>query len=57
MKNSFNDLIIGFDPSSIKIIKKHFKEQLGKLNKQTLILILKRHLLKWHNREEILINL
>ena len=57
----FNDLRIGFDPSSIKIIKKHFKEQLGKLNKQTFISILKRHLLKWHpnipNREEILIKL
>ena len=57
----FNDLTVGFDPLSIKIIKKHFKEQLGKLNKQTFISILKRHLIKWHpnipNREEILIKL
>ncbi len=28
-----------------------------KLNKKPLMSLLKRHLLKWHNREEILINL
>ena len=57
----FNDLKIGFDPYTIKIMKKHYKEHLGKLNKETFISILKRHLLTWHpnlpNREEILIKL
>jgi len=57
----FNDLKIGFDPYTIKIMKKHYKEHLGKLNKETFISILKRHLLTWHpnlpNREEVLIKL
>ena len=57
----FNDLKIGFDPYTIKIMKKHYKEHLGKLNKETFISILKRHLLTWHpnlpNREETLIKL
>jgi len=29
----FNDLTLNFDPITIKIIKKHFKERLGSLNK------------------------
>ena len=41
------DLIKSFDPYSIKIIKKHFKEHLGNLNKETFICILKNHLLSW----------
>ena len=57
----FNDLKIGFDPYTIKIMKKHYKEHLGKLNKETFISILKRHLLMWHpnlpNREKTLIKL
>ena len=57
----FNDLGIGFEPSTIEIMKKHFKERLGVLNKVTFISIIKRHLNKWHpdlcNREEILVKL
>lgn len=57
----FNDLAIGFDPITIKIIKTHFKERLGSLNKIEFIGILKNHLLSWHpnlpNRETILIKL
>ena len=60
-ENLFNDLVIGFDPYSIQILKRHFKEQLGELTKETFISILKRHLLTWHpniqNREKILIKL
>ena len=55
------DLIKSFDPYSIKIIKKHFKEHLGHLNKETFICILKHHLLSWKlnlpEREKILIKL
>ena len=57
----FNDLSIGFDPITIKIIKKHFKERLGSLNKTEFIGILKNHLLSWHpelpDRQNILIKL
>ena len=57
----FNDLGIGFEPATIEIMKKHFKERLGVLNKVTFISIIKRHLNKWHpdlcNREEILVKL
>jgi hypothetical protein len=57
----FNDLGIGFEPSTIEIMKKHFKERLGVINKVTFISIIKRHLNKWHpdlcNREEILVKL
>ena len=57
----FADLKIGFDPYTIKIIKKHYKEHLGKLNKETFVSILKRHLLTWYpnipNRTKILIKL
>ena len=57
----FADLKIGFDPYTIKIMKKHYKERLGKINKETFVSILKRHLLTWHpnipNRTNILIKL
>lgn len=57
----FNDLTLNFDPITIKIIKKHFKERLGSLNKIEFISILKNHLLSWHQdlegRERKLIKL
>ena len=57
----FSDLGIGFEPATIDIMKKHFKERLGVINKVTFISIIKRHLNKWHpelcNREEILVKL
>ena len=57
----FNDLTINFDPITIKIIKKHFKERLGSLNNIEFISILKNHLFSWHpklpNREKILVRL
>jgi hypothetical protein len=57
----FNDLTLNFDPITIKIIKKHFKERLGSLNKIEFISILKNHLLSWHSehpqREKMLIKL
>ena len=57
----FNDLTLNFDPITIKIIKKHFKERLGSLKKTEFVAILKNHLLSWHpelpNREIYLIKL
>ena len=57
----FADLKIGFDPYTIKIMKKHYKEHLGKINKVTFVSILKRHLLTWYpdipDRTNILIKL
>ena len=54
----FSDLTTGFDPFSIKILKKHFKERLGRLSIETFITILKNHLLSWHptlpNRNTVL---
>ena len=44
----FNDLTLNFDPITIKIIKKHFKERLGSLKKTEFVTILKNHLLSWH---------
>ena len=44
----FNDLTLNFDPITIKIIKKHFKERLGSLKKIEFVTILKNHLLSWH---------
>ena len=41
----YNDLKNNFDPITIKIIKKHFKERLGSLKKEEMIAILKNHLL------------
>ncbi len=57
----FIDLTINFDPITIKIIKKHFKERLGIINRIEFISILKNHLLSWHpdlpDRERILVKL
>jgi len=57
----FTDLTINFDPITIKIVKKHFKERLGILNRLEFISILKNHLLSWHpdlpDRELILVKL
>ena len=57
----FSDLKIGFDPYTIKIMKKHYKERLGKINKEIFVSILKRHLLTWYpnlpDRTNILIKL
>lgn len=57
----YQDLGVGFDPMSIKIMKSYFKEKLGVLNEIEFIGILKNHLLSWHpelpNREEILVKL
>lgn len=57
----FNDLTLNFDPITIKIIKKHFKERLGSLDIVQFISILKNHLLSWHpnlpNREKKLMRL
>ena len=57
----FHELAIGFDPITIKILKSHFKERLGVLDKIDFIGILKNHLLGWHpeieDRETILIKL
>ena len=41
----YNDLKNNFDPITIKIIKKHFKERLGSLKKDEMIAILKNHLI------------
>ena len=40
----YNDLKQNFDPITIKILKKHFKERLGILKKEEMIAILKNHL-------------
>ena len=57
----YQDLGVGFDPITIKIMKSYFKEKLGILNELEFICLLKNHLLTWHpeipNREEILVKL
>jgi len=57
----FTDLTLNFDPITIKLVKKHFKERLGALTRIEFISILKNHLLSWHpnmpNREKVLIKL
>ncbi len=57
----FIDLSLNFDPITIKLVKKHFKERLGSLSRTEFISILKNHLLSWHpnipNREKLLIKL
>ena len=57
----FSELAKSFDPYTIKILKKHFKEHLGVLNKENFICIIKNHLLNWEpnipHREKIIINL
>jgi hypothetical protein len=44
----FNDLTLNFDPITIKLVKKHFKERLGSLTRIDFISILKNHLLSWN---------
>lgn len=59
----FTDLTLNFDPITIKLVKKHFKERLGSLTRIEFISILKNHLLSWHptipspQREKLLIKL
>ena len=57
----FLELVKSFDPFTIKILKKHFKEHLGILNKENFICIIKNHLLSWEpdlpHREKIIIKL
>jgi hypothetical protein len=57
----YKELTLNFDPITIKIIKKHFKEHLGSLNKTEFISILKNHLLSWQpkvtDRQKILVKL
>ena len=57
----FIELVKSFDPYSIKILKKHFKEHLGLLNKENFICIIKNHLLSWEpnlpHRGKIIIKL
>lgn len=54
----FNDLTLNFDPITIKLVKKHFKERLGALTRIDFISILKNHLLSWSpnlpNRDQIM---
>ena len=57
----FKELQLCFEPNTMLIIKTHFKERLGVLDKITFITIFKKHLTLWHpnfpNRNEILIKL
>ena len=57
----FTDLTLNFDPITIKLVKKHFKERLGSLSRIEFISILKNHLLSWHpnihNRDKLLVKL
>lgn len=57
----YKDLLQSFDPYTLKILRRHFKEHLGTITKDIFICILKRHLLSWHpkikNRPRILLKL
>ena len=57
----YNELKQNFDPITIKIIKKHFKERLGALKKEEMVAILKNHLLGFlpehPGREKIMVRL
>ena len=57
----FNELQLCFEPNTMLIIKTHFKEHLGILDKITFITIFKKHLTLWHptlpERNKILIKL
>ena len=57
----YNELSKSFDPYTIKVIKRHFQEHFGLLDRDLFIGILKEHLLTWYpelpNREDILIRL
>ena len=60
-KKLYNDLLQSFDPYTLKILRRHFKEHLGSITKDLFICILKRHLLSWNpkikNRQKMLIQL
>ena len=57
----YKELKSNFDPITIKIVKKHFKERLGILTKEVFVAILKNHLLAFipnhPNRENIMVKL
>ena len=57
----YKDLLQSFDPYTLKILRRHFKEHLGSITKDLFICILKRHLLSWNpkikNRQKIMIQL
>ena len=57
----YKDLLQSFDPYTLNILRRHFKEHLGSLSKDIFICILKRHLFSWHpkikNRQAILTKL
>ena len=57
----YSELKQNFDPITIKIIKKHFKERLGALKKEEMVAILKNHLLGFlpnhPDREKIMVRL
>lgn len=59
--NLYKDLLQSFDPYTLNILRRHFKEHLGTITKDIFICILKRHLLSWHpkikNRPRILLKL
>ena len=59
--NLYKDLLQSFDPYTLKILRRHFKEHLGSITKDLFICILKRHLLSWNqkikNRQKIIIQL
>ena len=60
-KRLYHDLLQSFDPFTLKILRRHFKEHLGSITKDLFICILKRHLLSWNpnikNRQKIFIKL
>ena len=57
----YKDLLQSFDPYTLKILRRHFKEHLGSITKDLFICILKRHLLSWNpkikNRPKIMVQL
>ena len=59
--NLFTDLLQSFDPYTLKILRRHFKEHLGSISKDLFICILKRHLVsfnpKVNNRQGIIVKL
>ena len=59
--NLYKDLLQSFDPYTLKILRRHFKEHLGSITKDLFICILKRHLLSWNpkikNRPKIMVQL
>ena len=59
--NLYKDLLQSFDPYTLKILRRHFKEHLGTITKDIFICILKRHLFSWHpkikNRPRLLLKL